>query len=492
MPPFFRHTLLCLLLVSLLPAGEVWGQEPARRPPERRQSDAPPDTVLQIDRDNTYLQQRARDTLNQAQARRFYENVQAFCERRKVTRWVFDVLFRSSAPPGEPVSPTPKPIDKFRTHEGKVIRRVTIRRLRTFGPSVNDTSRATERLLGKWGNRLHTDTRRWIIRGDMLVREGDVFEPTRVRDTERLLRQASYLLDARVIPVSTEHADSVDLLVITQDIWSISADVGASPTDGSLTLRDRNLLGTANALSLQGRVHREFGWGYAARFDAPYLSRYLINARVETLSDWDRSVHGFRIDRPFLTPSTRYAGNLSYYRRWEYAFLDLERDTVDVRRVVTAFDDADAWFGRSFRLGFGDASFRERTRLVVAARRAQQHFRRRPEVRADTNQLFHNRATYLASVGFSERSYYRDVLVYGFGRTEDIPYGTSVVLTGGTERSEFSERPYLGGEVSSGRYHNHVGYVFWSVGAGSFFRKGRSEQGVLEVRTRYFSPLLHL
>jgi hypothetical protein len=128
----------------------------------------------------------------------------------------------------------------------------------------------------------------------------------------------------------------------------------------------------------------------------------------------------------------------------------------------------------------------------MAIRTSSYDFFDRPVVRADTNQILEDRVQNFFSIGVSSRNYLRDIQVFGFGRTEDIPYGSLFSITGGTDRGEFKNRYYLGAKASRGRYYNNFGYLLATLEAGSFVKSGDLEQGVIRAEFNYFSQLVSL
>jgi hypothetical protein len=96
------------------------------------------------------------------------------------------------------------------------------------------------------------------------------------------------------------------------------------------------------------------------------------------------------------------------------------------------------------------------------------------------------------SVSFSVQKYYKAKLIYGYGRTEDLPYGGLLNITMAKEINEFKSRFYLGTSLSVGESVNSLGYFYGSAGFGTFFNKGQTEQGMLSLRTSYISNLSYL
>ena len=66
---------------------------------------------------------------------------------------------------------------------------------------------------------------------------------------------------------------------------------------------------------------------------------------------------------------------------------------------------------------------------------------------ADHNRRFHDRTLLLSSVSFTRSNFRKGRLVFGYGQTEDVPYGILATLTGGAEIGEFDTRGYASAEL---------------------------------------------
>lgn len=69
-------------------------------------------------------------------------------------------------------------------------------------------------------NIVHVRTREGVIRREVLLAEGDTWNPARVMETERNLRRLFWLAVVKVVP-ATSPQGGVALLVITKDRWSL-------------------------------------------------------------------------------------------------------------------------------------------------------------------------------------------------------------------------------------------------------------------------------
>jgi len=428
----------------------------------------------------------------------FYSRLKTRFYKRRLTRQIYDVLFQdvynSRARTGEVDQIE---INPFKADEGKIIGNIFIRRLGVFGQSVYDTLRKPGNWFERTANRVHTDTRENIIRRSyLLFREGDAVDANVMRDNERLLRTNAngIFVDARIIIVPREGSRQfVDVYVITQDVWSLLPTGGVGGLDNfSIGFEQKNFQGVGHQLLAQvayaGSDPRQ-KWEYQGRYIVPFIGKTFLTAQADLLYLRDLKQVAVRLYRPFLTPDTKWAGAIEINHTQINSRVVTRDDSV--RLVPLRYNYSDAWIGRSFRLFYrkNDPEDKGRTRLIVAMRNTNYEYISRPTVTADTNQLYQNSRTTLFSLGISRRKYIRDVLIYGFGRTEDVPVGESFAGVFGFDNAELGQRLYTGFNFSRGKYYPKVGYLYGLVNAGGYLRQG-IEQGVLSMETNYFSPLM--
>ena len=114
-----------------------------------------------------------------------------------------------------------------------------------------DDPRENNRLF-RFANLLHITTQPHVIERSLLFKRGDRLSVRRIEETERLLRENSYLYEVEIRPV--EFRDGVvDLEVVTRDTWSLKPEISigreGGVTSGSISIEEHNLLGTGITLS---------------------------------------------------------------------------------------------------------------------------------------------------------------------------------------------------------------------------------------------------
>ncbi|MCK8493321.1 MULTISPECIES: hypothetical protein [Spirosoma] len=427
----------------------------------------------------------------------FYNRLKTRMYKHRLTRQLYDLVFQdvynSQVRTGEVKQIEVNP---FKAYEGRIIGDIYIRRLGVFGHSVYDTLRKPGNWVERTGNRLHTNTREHIIRRSyLLFKEGDALNPTVLRDNERLLRTTSIFHDARILVLPRPGSRQfVDVYVITQDVWSLSPTGGVGALNQfSVGFEQRNFRGLGHQLFAQvaysGPDPRQ-KMEYQGRYTVPFIGKTFLTAQAEVLYLRDLKQAALRLYRPFLTPDTKYAGSIELNHTQVNNRFVARNDSVLF--VPLSYNYSDAWIGRSFRIFYSakDDERKGRSRLILAIRNTNYEYLRRPTVTADTNQLYQDSRTTLFSIGYTRRRYVRDVLIYGYGRTEDVPVGEAISVVTGFDNAELGPRKYGGLNFSQGKYLRKLGYLYALVSIGGYIRNQRMEQGVFSLEGNYFSSLL--
>ncbi|MEA5141628.1 BamA/TamA family outer membrane protein [Arcicella rigui] len=427
-----------------------------------------------------------------------FTNLKQKFSKHKLLRKIHDVLFRdvyNATTAGDEIVQIED--DPFKEYEGKVIRKIYVKRLRVFGETIADTTRKANNL-ERFVSAFHANTQESIIRKSFLMfNVGDIIDVDRLRDNERLMRQSTILHDARilVIPVP-EFPNLVDLLVLTQDIWSLIADGEASSLNNfSLRVRQANFRGWGHSWTntfFMNTLERP-ALEYRSNYTIPYIGRSFVTGQAEFEHFRNSSHYALRFSRPFLTPEMKVAGGLlvskDYNRLMTFRAYDgttfKQNDSTEFRFPIKS-SLVDFWIARAYRVHFLSEEAQSRSRFIIGIRFSDINYQQRPQVSADTNQLFRNQRNYLVGLGFSNRKYKRDVLIYGFGLTEDVPYGYLASFVTGLENSDaFGNRWYAGLKFAKGEYIGKAGYLYGLVNMGAY---SNGTTG-LSIESNYFSTL---
>lgn len=419
---------------------------------------------------------------------RLLENIKQLSKRKTIVGKGLDLLFDfeeksvAGALNPELLSNT------FEEHNYKIVRRIIFRRLNSFGYSISDTIRQPHNFLEKAGNSIHIKTHRGRIRNKLLFKTGEALEPQALSESERLLRQTEYLLDARVVvEEKTNTQDSVDIIVTTKDVFSLGGSVAFNTNNGAgrVSLNDINFLG----LGHQFRNTYQFGldsirrsWTYTGSYTIENIYNTYVAAQVVYLNEIHYQEKGLSVYRDFYTTNTKYAGAM--HIKWYNLPIQVRNYDGNNRRLNIDFSRQDVWFGKSFRLKSYDLGYESRARIITAGRLIATNYTNSP------NADYQNNVLYLGGIGYSFRKYYRDQYLFGFGRTEDVPAGSLIALSAGYEVGDLYNRPYVGAKMAFGKYSTNFGYLYFDAQFDSFIRGKKWEQGEFSSEMLYFTKML--
>jgi len=378
---------------------------------------------------------------------------------------------------------------EFLPHAGKRIRRIRVKTLAVFGPSLDDTTRSPRSGLAGFLNHLNFRTRENTIRRHLLFKEGNTIDPFRLADSERILRNLAFIKDARVLVARIpESADSADVLVLVKESWALTLS-GRLKEDNRLKVRivEQNILGLGHEISAAvtqtpddtSRV------GFDMRYAVPNILGSFIDGGLEYRNMLGKKTAGLALSRELIPHVLKYAGGL-----------DLRRTSIDVEDSLgTLADNAsnliDLWAGMPLDRKPKPPMGEHRRVLVVSGRVRHLKFTRRPAVTPSTFYQYHDTNYYLGSLTLTQSRYYRANLLYNFGRTEDIPCGFLARVTCGLADEEFTRDSYASATLAVGAQRDGLGYGGGELRIGGYPKGWAIERGVLRLRSLYFSGLLH-
>ncbi|MDX5482384.1 MAG: hypothetical protein LPK07_11945 [Hymenobacteraceae bacterium] len=465
-PPFYKHLrLVCLLGALWLVAGVCQAQVSPK-----------PDSART-------------DTVKQAFDARIIENLRQMSERKTIMGKLLKAVLVFDRKEEEVYGMDAELIQReYEKHNYKVVRNVEIITLDAFGYSIHDTARVPRNFFEKAGNSLHVKTGRGLIRNKLLFRKNQPLEPLALVESERLLRQTDYLLDARiVVSEQTTSDDSVDVVVITKDIFSLGGSGSYSPSSGSgrIALRELNFLGQGHQVrgGYRFNMNRPRPWEVSGEYTVENIGRSYISADAVYINENFYKEKSAFLRRDFFARNTKYAGAVGLSWIDERILLPPTPEDTVQRFGDLSYSRRDAWLGRSFTFKSYHLGYESRGRLITGLRVIDTDYTTVPTDNFQSNTLI------LGSLGYSVRKYYKDRYLFGFGRTEDIPAGTLISFTAGYEKGDIRDRQYYGASTSFGKYSNSFGYLYARASYGSFLHNREWEQGVLDLESLYFTKL---
>lgn len=414
---------------------------------------------------------------------RFYDSLEKRATSSKVGNNIHRLIFKKKKRKEKLLHVIVKSEDVFKPFEGRIIASIVFKAVDLIEGSVIDTVQKASSRFGIFVNKVHRDTRSYIIDRNLLFEVGDRVDPYQLADNERILRQFTTLRDVRIYLSSSKNNNGeVDVVVVTQDVGSI----GVSGSLGSLRkfrvdVFDVNILGMAKQLQLSyfqstASIPKN---GFEVRLRDPNFLGTFMQGQIQYTNNYLRHKTSVSLGRDFFTPAIKYAGGLEVYRTYENFYFE-EYDTLQLPYTENSMD---FWAGRSFQSG-------KRTNIIASARVHSRNFIDIPFISIDSNSFFYDRTLFLGSIAVTKRNYLKTLRIRGFGRTEDLPIGGSVSVVGGQEVNVFADRAYVELDGTYGTYFKGFGYINLLFAAGSFYKYGKAEDGLLSAGGTYFTDLI--
>lgn len=384
--------------------------------------------------------------------------------------------------------------DAFLPFEGKIIRRIEVRHI-GFDKTVYDTTRNIRNTITKVSNALHSNSREWLIRDHLFIREKKPLSPYKMADNERYLRDLDFILDSKiyVVPLHSSE-DSVDVVVLTRDVFSLGGSFNPSgATKTRFRIYDVNLFGMGQRIQLNSLIEegRNPMYTYEALYRKNSIGGSFVNGTVgytqlnngASYGEEEEKSYYIRLDRPLVSPYTRFAGGMEVSRNWSKNFLNIDTAVFrDYRYLVN-----DVWIG--YNIG-AKQNGHDRSRHFVALRAFDQHFLNDIEPRDSLNVIYNNRSFVLAGLTFFKQNFYTASYIYGFGRTEDVPYGYNMSLYLGWSRELNRKRPYVGFEFEKSIINRKNAIYNLSFRTGGYHNNGNFEDMTLLLSGSLLSRLI--
>lgn len=381
----------------------------------------------------------------------------------------------------------------YMPYDGKIIRKIIINPI-TFEKNVTDTARNIRNTVTRVGNALHNNSKEWMLRDLLFFYENKPLDPFKLADNERYLRDQDFIKDARInVRKIKGSPDSVDVEVVTRDIFSVGGSFNPSgPTTTRFRVYDANLAGMGQRVQFSGFIDtdRSPAFGYDILYRKNSIGGSLINATLGYTNLDNSSSYGteneyayyLRLDRPLVSPNTRFAGGLEISRNWSKNVYN----RIDSLFMVYRYRVHDLWIGYNLaKLSRG------RNRYFMALRGFDQHFTRYPgQVVEQLSTLYNDRQYVLAKITFFRQDFYKSKFIYGFGRTEDVPYGQTMSLLFGIERQMKNSRPYFGLEAEKSFAKRSGNFYTLGLRLGTFRSNGSFEDATALGSASIFSKII--
>lgn len=351
----------------------------------------------------------------------------------------------------------------------RIIRNIIFDQRDVFDPEHDDWFFAAD-----VANAVHTMTKPFIIEDELRFSEGEDIDTVFLLETERNLRRSGLFSNVRVTqePIGR---DSVDILVYTQDRWSLRPAIlfgtGGGITNIGFKLEEVNFLGTATQIMGYGlyRTENDIGWEGMVQVSQRRLFRSEIGFSAALRSNSIRTDQYLGFSKPYRTMETPWAFSVSGMNSFGKDFA-YGRDTVPVL-LPYHNRNVGGWISQAY----GDED-----RLFISAAVSVNSVQRTvPESR----QAFDNTGYFLVSFSSLRQDFRTTSFLNGY-ETEDVMEGAWGSATLGRVFSMGNGGEtmwYIGGTAEQSWFPTSDLYLLGSVSAGNGFGGGRARYTYLEI-----------
>lgn len=376
-----------------------------------------------------------------------------------------------------------KSISYFNQFSGKKITSIRFIRLHPFGSSLQDTALTAKRWIEKTGNHLHMNTTRSKLRMQLLFKEGELVNPLLLAENEKLMRDLSYIEDVsfRLEPVENS-PDEIKVIIISKDKFEYSINMSVNADNSDVEVANVNMFGLGHRLIVGLAQKNEYlpDMGFYSSYHINNMFGHLINSAVGISDTYLKKGWYVSIDKRFLTSNEVNAGGISFEHVSKYNYI-AEDHPIELDTTV-AYITGDTWFIHAF------SNKKVLTNKTLAAfRYYHQVFDRTEDDSFGDSEFLRNHDFILGSLSCSSRNLYRNNLVYGYGVTEDIPYGYFYEVAAGLDKSQFGTWPYFKLSLSKAFIDKASNYFCSKIGLDGFIDNGVIKQGTMLASVDFFS-----
>ena len=398
--------------------------------------------------------------------------------------------------------PATKNVEEFAKFKGKTIRYIYIHNV-SFGTSVNDTSKVFKNFLVNTVNHIHKPTKKTLINNNLFFKEGDLLSPNTIAENVRYLRSLPYFQDARIEVVQVpRNPDEVDIRVFYKDVFSFSVVTDISNKALFVELRDLNIMGTGQQLTIQNLYdpYRSPSYGSGIQYVKRNVGNSFANLSLgyQNISSSyssgkrDESFVSALISLPLVSPYYTWTGDVEiskHYNKNKYT-----SDSLFKSDNIYDYTNYDGWAGYNIS---GRNSMHEqivrKTKHFLALRLTDKIFNTLPgKYKTVYNPQYANIKSVLGSYTFFKQEYYHSNFIYGFGRNEDVPEGYNLsFIAGWTDKAEI-QRPYTGINIEDNYFTEGKNYYDYALKIGGYYYDNRLEDFSTLLQLKTFTKLRKL
>ena len=407
-------------------------------------------------------------------------------ENNFFTRNLFSLMIRDNQPFKEQMGVNSTLY--FAPFAGKTIGNIRILQLDVFGPTLQDTLKKASGWIEKAGNAIHMRTTEKKLRGQLLFNPGETVNPQLMAENEKFIRDLPYIQDVSIIlKNSLQEVNVVDILVIIKEKieYGVNGNLSSNSTEWEIT--NQNMFGIGHQFSVRMGYHLAESpqMGGDFKYEISDLDGKFIRTGIGYDNDYRRTAFNVFLEKKFIESQEDWAGGLSLER----VFADHYLTPYSYTRLDTAasYFNADLWFGQRLKNYTTAATLGN---VIISGRYLHQNYYHN-ESKQFINSLFRNHDFFLGAIGISKRYLFKNNQVYGYGITEDIPYGRFAEFAAGLDVETNTSRPYFHFNYMKANILKGGAYFKWQAGIGGFINNSQLQQGAILLSSNFFSNFVY-
>ncbi len=382
---------------------------------------------------------------------------------------------------------------EFEKARGKRIGQVTIKVMYPYGVDLDSPKVYHPTKFQKFANGMQFRTRTWVIRNELLFKEGDAIDPILFADSERNLWGKNIYKDIKF--VLTEMPDStVDVTVYIRDKWNWSVTSSLDYDKVTPGIQFNNILGLPQVINAGVSINYRPDNLYTVSASYNYSNINSSFVDVTLSGSYDRFQQGgsLNIVRNFYSANAQWAGHIkASVINQQYIAPTLASKPLHAPNLSNV---QDFWLARAFKM---PEKIYQRTpllRLIISTRLVRTAYNTRPYLHsADRSINFVNQTYLLGSIGFARWDYYIDHNVYELGKAEYFTKGISAAfISGFQEDEELGRRTYVGISLQYGKHFRGAGYLLSQFKHGGFVKENNYEQALIDWSNIFYTEMQKL
>ena len=403
-----------------------------------------------------------------------------------ITRNIFPLIIRNNQPIKDQMGVNSALY--FEPFADKRIGRIRIQQLDVFGPSLQDTTLLAPGWVGKVGNAIHMKTTEQKLRRQLLFKSDEKVNPQLMADNEMIIRDLPYIHDVAIILSCDEKEDEkVNVLVIVKERFEYGISASMSLTSAEIEVVDQNMFGIGHQFSASIAYDQpeDPNWGGSIRYDISDLGGKFIKTGFGYTNTFRKAGWNVYLDKRFIATNDKWAGGISLQRVFSDNYLTPYSYTL--LDTAVSYFNSDIWYGKQLK---NKNIYSSVGNIIIAGRYLHQNYYNNP-FEYSQNSIFRNHDFIIGSLGISKRYLFKNNRIYGYGITEDIPYGRYAELALGLNIEANRTIPYFHFLYSKANILKGGAYFKWKVGVGGFLSNSQFEHGTILLSTNYFSNLIY-